>query len=107
MRGWVTPETGASPAAVALSWIQNRPAITSTLIGARRPDQLKTNLDAIDVRLTAAQTQRLDDASTPKLNFPAENNRLLAPGLAFAGATVDGVAHSLHPALQKPADQRS
>jgi aryl-alcohol dehydrogenase-like predicted oxidoreductase len=95
----VADEAGVSPAAVALSWVQNRPAITSTLIGARRPDQLKANLDAIDVHLTSEQTARLDALSEPKLNFPAANNRHLAPGLAFAGATVDGVQTARHPSL--------
>jgi aryl-alcohol dehydrogenase-like predicted oxidoreductase len=103
----VADETGASPAAVALSWVRHRSAITSTLIGARRLDQLRSNLDAVDVRLTEAQVRRLDEVSEPTLDFPAENNRRLAPGLAFAGATVDGVTTSLHPALQKTADQRS
>ena len=96
----VADEAGVAPAAVALSWVRNRPAITSTLIGARRLDQLKANLDAIDVQLSEGQVDRLDEASAPKLNFPAENNRHLAPGLAFAGATVDGVATAVHPALQ-------
>jgi aryl-alcohol dehydrogenase-like predicted oxidoreductase len=96
----VADEAGVSPGTVALSWVRNRPAITSTLIGARRLDQLKANLDAIDVQLSEGQVDRLDEASAPKLNFPAENNRHLAPGLAFAGATVDGVATAVHPALQ-------
>ncbi|MFF5291333.1 aldo/keto reductase [Paractinoplanes globisporus] len=95
----VAAESGHTPAAVALSWVQNRPAITSTLIGARRLDQLRTNLDAVDVALTADQTARLDAVSTPTLNFPADNNRTLAPDLAFAGATVDGTATKVAPAL--------
>jgi aryl-alcohol dehydrogenase-like predicted oxidoreductase len=96
----VADEAGVSPAAVALSWLQNRPAVTSTLIGARRLGQLRANLDAIDVQLSRGQVDRLDEVSAPKLNFPAENNRHLAPGLAFAGATVDGVATAVHPSLQ-------
>jgi hypothetical protein len=35
--------------------------------------------------------RRLDAVSRPVLNFPADNNRDLAPNLAFAGATVDGM----------------
>jgi aryl-alcohol dehydrogenase-like predicted oxidoreductase len=50
----VAEELGASPAAVALSWVQGRPAITSTLVGARRMDQFKVNLAALDVALTDA-----------------------------------------------------
>ncbi|MEV0214215.1 hypothetical protein [Micromonospora sp. ALFpr18c] len=44
----------------------------------------------MDVRLSPEQTARLDEVSAPTLNFPADNNRYLAPRLAFAGATVDG-----------------
>jgi aryl-alcohol dehydrogenase-like predicted oxidoreductase len=95
----VADEVGESPAAVALSWLQNRPTVTSTLIGARRLDQLTANLDAIDLRLSDEQAARLDEVSAPKLNFPADNNRHLAPGLAFAGATVDGVHTERHPSL--------
>ncbi|MFI5890864.1 aldo/keto reductase [Actinoplanes sp. NPDC051513] len=95
----VAAESGHTPAAVALSWVQNRPAITSTLIGARRLDQLRVNLDAVDVALTADQTARLDAVSTPALNFPADNNRTLAPDLAFAGATVDGASTKVPVAL--------
>ena len=95
----VAAESRHTPAAVALSWVQNRPAITSTLIGARRLDQLRANLDAIDVTLTTDQTARLDAVSVPTLNFPADNNRTLAPDLAFAGATVDGATTKVPMAL--------
>jgi aryl-alcohol dehydrogenase-like predicted oxidoreductase len=86
----ITAEVGASPAAVALNWVNNRPGITSTLVGARRLAQLETNLDAFAVTLTDTQRATLDEISTPTLNFPAENNRTFATMLAFADATVDG-----------------
>ena len=95
----VAAEAGLSAAAVALAWIHGRPGVTSTLIGARRLDQLTTNLDAIDVTLTPAQVAALDDVSEPALNFPATNNRELAPALQFAGATVDGRSHPRSPLL--------
>lgn len=79
-----------SPAAVALAWVRSQPGVSATLIGARRLDQLKTNLDSLEVRLSAGQIARLSEVSQPKLNFPAENNATLAPMLAFAGMTVDG-----------------
>ena len=69
------------------------------LIGARRLDQLKANLDAVDVRLSPQQTARLDEVSEPLLNFPAANNRVVAPTLAFAGATVDGRPTTVSPLL--------
>jgi aryl-alcohol dehydrogenase-like predicted oxidoreductase len=95
----VAAEAGISPAAAALSWVHNRPGVTSTLIGARRLDQLTTNLDAIDVRLTEAQTETLDKASAPRLNFPA-GYLTLSVNLGFAGATVDGVASETNPRLK-------
>lgn len=95
----VAAEVGANTAAVALAWVHVRPGVASTLIGARRLDQLKSNLEALDVKLTADQIRRLDAVSKPILNFPADNNRDLAPNLAFAGATVDGVKTKALPML--------
>ena len=96
----VAHEVGASPAAVALAWVQGRPGITSTLVGARRMDQFEDNLRAQDVTLTGAQRAALDEVSTPALNFPAHNNRTLAPMLQFSGATVDGRPSIVSPMLQ-------
>ncbi|MER6944485.1 aldo/keto reductase [Nonomuraea sp. NPDC000554] len=96
----VAREVGASPAAVALAWVQGRPGIASTLVGARRMDQFKANLDALDVTLTDAQRGALDEVSAPTLNFPADNNRTLAAMLQFAGATVDGRPSIVSPLLR-------
>jgi aryl-alcohol dehydrogenase-like predicted oxidoreductase len=97
----VAAEVGANTAAVALAWVRTRPGVASTLIGARRLDQLKVNLDAIEVSLSSDQIGRLDAVSKPVLNFPADNNRDLAPNLAFAGATVDGMKTKAFPMLEK------
>jgi aryl-alcohol dehydrogenase-like predicted oxidoreductase len=86
----VAAELGVSSASVALAWVRSRAGVSSTLVGARRIDQLKANLDSLDVILSARQMKKLDDVSKPKLNFPAENNETLAPMLAFPGVTVDG-----------------
>jgi aryl-alcohol dehydrogenase-like predicted oxidoreductase len=121
-RGWVRPaeadypvidrldevagQAGCTPAQAALAWVRDRPGVASTLIGARTAAQLRTNLDAVDVRLTPDQAAALEAVSEPALNFPADNNRHLAPGLAFAGATVDGVATTVPTALKRT-DQRA
>lgn len=96
----VAGDMGASPAAVALAWVQGRPGITSTLVGARRMDQFEANLRALDVDLTEAERATLDEVSTPTLNFPAENNRTLARMIQFSGATVDRVPSMVFPLLQ-------
>jgi aryl-alcohol dehydrogenase-like predicted oxidoreductase len=95
----VADEIRESPAAVAIAWVHGRPGVSSTLIGARRIDQLRSNFAALELTLTAEQLAALDEVSTPSLNFPADNNRELAPPLQFAGATVDGEAHGPSPFL--------
>lgn len=95
----VAQEIGVTPAAAALAWVRQRPGVTSTLVGARRLDQFRDNLASLDVHLTDAQMTALNEVSEPSLNFPAENNRLLAPSLGFAGATVDGVRTAVSPLL--------
>ena len=50
---------------VALSWLVDRPAVTSVILGARSLEQLKDNLAAADMRLDADETAVLDAASDP------------------------------------------
>jgi aryl-alcohol dehydrogenase-like predicted oxidoreductase len=95
----VAREVGGSSAAVALAWVRGRPGVTSTVLGARRLDQLQANLAALDITLTESQRATLDEVSTPSLNFPAENNRTLSRTLQFAGATVDGIPSAVSPLL--------
>ncbi len=86
----VASELGVSPATVALAWVRSQAGVSSTLIGARRIDQLIANLDSLEVTLSAEQIGRLSDVSRPKLNFPAENNETLGLMLGFPGMTIDG-----------------
>src|SRR5450432_982250 len=61
-----------SAASVALAWVQARPGVASTIIGARRMDQLDQNLAALDLALTADQIARLDKLSKPTFSFPMQ-----------------------------------
>ncbi|MEW1643051.1 aldo/keto reductase [Streptomyces sp. NPDC091219] len=92
-------ETGATSAAVALSWVRNRPGVTSTLIGPRTLAHLEANLAALDLHLPPALTARLDEVSAPALNFPYDLNRQVGDMLKYAGATVDGVESAVYPPL--------
>ncbi len=94
----IAAELEVSPAAVALAWVQGQPGISSTILGARRVDQLEANLAALDVTLTESQRHRLDQVSAPQLGFPVAANRI-APRLAFGGTTVDGQAWDEFPTL--------
>jgi aryl-alcohol dehydrogenase-like predicted oxidoreductase len=96
----VAGELGVPSAQVALAWALGRPGISSVVIGARRMDQFETNLGALAVTLSEAHRAALDEVSAPTLNFPAENNAVLAPSLQFAGATVDGRPSTVSPLLR-------
>ena len=59
-----------SAAQIALAYLLGRPGVTSLVIGARSEEQLKDNLGAANVKLTAEERARLDKASQPRLLYP-------------------------------------
>ena len=87
----VAAEHQTDAAAIALAWVQHKPGVSSTIIGARTIEHLESNLKALDVKLTPEQVAALDAVSKPTLNFPADMNKNLSPSYAHAGATVNGV----------------
>lgn len=65
----VATEVGRSMAEVALAWVIRRPGVSSVLIGASRVDQLAQNIASLDIELSAAQLQTLDEATAlPTIN---------------------------------------
>jgi aryl-alcohol dehydrogenase-like predicted oxidoreductase len=87
----IAAEHDTDVATIALAWVQHKPGINSTIIGARTIEHLESNLKALDVKLTHKQIEILDAVSKPILNFPADFNRDHSPNYAHAGATVNGV----------------
>jgi aryl-alcohol dehydrogenase-like predicted oxidoreductase len=61
---------GCSAARLALAWILAKPAVTSVIIGAKRPDQLKDNLAAMELTLTQDELKQLDEASALAPEYP-------------------------------------
>ena len=59
----VAEARGVSMVEVALSWVTNRPGVTSTILGCRTLEQLTTNLRAADLTLSADETATLDQVS--------------------------------------------
>jgi aryl-alcohol dehydrogenase-like predicted oxidoreductase len=86
----IAKELSSTVAAVSLAWVQSRPGVTSTIIGARTMQQLDSNLAGLDLPLSKDHIERLDKLSQPKLNFPAESLKI-APNFSHAGATVNGI----------------
>jgi aryl-alcohol dehydrogenase-like predicted oxidoreductase len=68
----VADEIGCPSAQVALAWLRQRPGVVVPIVGARRREQLETNLAALDLALDAGQLRRLDEASAPSLGFPQD-----------------------------------
>ena len=50
---------------MAIAWTLARPGADTTLVGASKIPQLAGNLAAADIRLSDAQSKRLDEASAP------------------------------------------
>jgi aryl-alcohol dehydrogenase-like predicted oxidoreductase len=61
----IAAQRGASMAQVALSWVTNRPGVTSTILGVRSLEQLKDNLGGVELSLTDEETSKLDAISDP------------------------------------------
>ena len=71
----ISAELGQSIPRVALAWLLGRPTVSSIVIGARNVVQLQDNLAAAQVRLTAEQIARLDDASAVRPAYPYWHQR--------------------------------
>jgi aryl-alcohol dehydrogenase-like predicted oxidoreductase len=83
-------------ARVALAWVQSRPGVSSTIIGARTLAQLDDNLAALEVALPAEAVAALEASSTPTLNFPAAF--LKNAGVFGRGdTTIDGETYARWP----------
>jgi aryl-alcohol dehydrogenase-like predicted oxidoreductase len=85
----IARELDTTPARVAIAWVQGRPGVTSTIIGARTLEQLDDNLSAIDVRLKPEQRAKLDELTTPTLDFPAPFLSMAAM-IQAGGTTING-----------------
>lgn len=65
--GEIARGLGVSPAQVALAWLAAQPAVTSVILGARNPEQLKENLGAASLSLSAESIEKLSAVSTPTI----------------------------------------
>jgi len=61
---------GCSAARISLAWLLTKPVVTSIIIGAKRLDQLKDNLAAVELQLTEDEIQQLDEVSALPPEYP-------------------------------------
>jgi aryl-alcohol dehydrogenase-like predicted oxidoreductase len=57
----IAETAGVSMATMAVQWVLANPAITSPIVGASRPEQLKDAVAAVDAPLAAAIKTQLDE----------------------------------------------
>ena len=63
----IAKKHGLDPAQMAISFTLSRPFVTSTIIGATSLEQLTTNIDAINVKLT---DEVLEEIETVNRQYP-------------------------------------
>jgi aryl-alcohol dehydrogenase-like predicted oxidoreductase len=66
----VASRHGASPARTALAWVLAKPAVSSVIVAARKPEHLEDNIKAVDLKLTQEDMKLLDDVSDPGVPYP-------------------------------------
>jgi aryl-alcohol dehydrogenase-like predicted oxidoreductase len=57
----IAQEAGLSMAQLAVAWVLQNPNVSSAIVGASRPDQVRDNVKAAGVKLDAAVMKRIDD----------------------------------------------
>lgn len=78
------PESGHTPAQIALRWTVERPGITSAIVGARDAAQLAENLGAAGWRLDGELAQALTAVSEPPARYPQAMEQEMAQRRAAA-----------------------
>ena len=66
----IAKKHGVSVACVGLSWVRQKPFITSTIIGATTMAQLNDNIASVDFTLSAEEMARLDELSADRSQYP-------------------------------------
>ncbi|MBF6593553.1 MAG: aldo/keto reductase [Thermaceae bacterium] len=61
----VARERGVSPAQVALAWLLHKPAVTSPIVGASKPQHLEDALNSVELKLSDEEIRRLEELYQP------------------------------------------
>jgi aryl-alcohol dehydrogenase-like predicted oxidoreductase len=66
----IASDKGCTVAQVALAWLLHQDAVSTVIVGAKKPEQLTDNLGAVDVALSEAELKTLEKASRPPREYP-------------------------------------
>lgn len=86
----VAEELGASPAAIALRWLQYQYHQVIPILGARKLEQLRDNLSGLQYELDASQLERLNNISKIDLGFPYDMITDVPPGVHNVPQLING-----------------
>jgi aryl-alcohol dehydrogenase-like predicted oxidoreductase len=63
-------ENGVSEAQLAIAWLLKRPAVSTVIVGAKKPEQLEENLNASIIEFSKGDLARLEKASKLEQEYP-------------------------------------
>jgi len=66
----IAAQRGVSAAQVSLNYLLRKPAVSSVLVGATKPEQLQDNLKTVEWQLSDEEIKALDDLSAPPRLYP-------------------------------------
>jgi aryl-alcohol dehydrogenase-like predicted oxidoreductase len=66
----IAKKHNVSAAQVALAWMLRKPAVTSIIIGAKKPEQLVDNIASTQLQLGAEEIEKLDTISALTSEYP-------------------------------------
>jgi len=66
----VAKERGRAVSQIALAWVMQQPTVSSTIYGARTPEQNDQNLGVLGFKLSDQELAMLDKASALPVEYP-------------------------------------
>ena len=100
----ISRQIGRPAAQVALNWVATQPGVTSTILGARKLNQLEDNLRSIEFSIPAELRQKLHQTSAPESTHPYVFFERFIQGMIH-GAKVQGWSPTRVLPVERPAQQ--
>lgn len=86
----VSKQIGKSPAETALNWVATQPGVSSTIIGATKVQQLKSNIASLEFEIPAELRKRLDEVSAIEPVHPYVFFDEFLQGMIHGGVKIKG-----------------
>lgn len=67
----IAEKENTTPAGVAIDWLRSKPWVSAPIVGANRPDQLRSSIGRLDTPLSSEALARLDEVSDFERSRPS------------------------------------